>query len=221
MKRACKVGAMLFILAVPASAQVFETYGGAPERHWELTPTAGGYFGSDIYTVTGASLHLKDSWTYGARLAYYFQRQFALEVAYMYAKSDMESNKILGTNTTYGSFALNQIDFNGNFEGGYKKLYGYFTIGLGMTIVDPKLGSNATGVTANPSSSTKFAFNTGLGIKTWVSDKFGLRIDGRLRTIDTGHTTGAGTWCDIYGCWSYASTWYNSGEVTGGIILRF
>ncbi len=221
MKLACTVGAVLLVLAVPASAQVFESYGGSSGRHWELTPTVGGYFGSDLYTATGASLHLTDSWSYGARLAYYFQRQFGLEVNYMYAKSDVQSNKVIGTlpNDTYGTLTLNQIDFNGNFEGGYKKLYGYFTIGLGMTIVDPTLNRAAA---ANPSSSTKFAFNTGLGIKSWVSDKFGIRIDGRLRTIDTNRQTSSGVWCDYWGyCWYYSSTWYNSGEVSGGIILRF
>ena len=219
MKRACNVAAILFFLAAPVSAQVFESYSSSSGKHWEITPTVGGYFGSDIYSATGVNLHASDSWSYGGRIAFYPQRQFGLEVGYMYAQSDISSSKLIGGTQKYGTLALHQIDFNGNFEGGSSKLVGYFTIGLGMTIVDPKINSQFV---ANPSSSTKFAFNTGLGFKAWMNDKLGLRVDGRLRTIDTNRTTSSGVWCDYYGyCWYYASTWYNSGEVTGGIVLRF
>jgi len=219
MKHLFRVGAALCFLAAPLSAQVFESYSSSGRSHWEITPTVGGYFGSDIYAATGAYLHASDSWSYGGRVAYYPHSQFGLEVGYMYAQSDISSTKLIGGTTKYGTLNLQQIDFNGNFEGGSKKVTGYFTIGLGMTIVDPKLN---TQFNANPASSTKFAFNTGLGFKVWMGDRMGLRVDGRLRTIDTNRTTSQGVWCDYYGyCWYYASTWYNSGEVTGGIVLRF
>ena len=73
-----------------------------------------------------------------------------------------------------------------------------------------------------PESNTLFNFNFGLGAKIEMSEKLGMRLEGRWRVTDTAITTSSGIWCDPYGyCYSYASDWYNSGELIGGLSYSF
>jgi hypothetical protein len=211
--------AVAAIAALPAQAQ-FNSNSGT--RGFAITATAGGYFASQLYNTTGSKFHFGDSWTYGGRLLFTPQPHFGIEVGYMYASSSVTANTlVVGAPTTdLGSVALNEIDLNGLFGGGNGKLYGYFTIGLGMTIIDPKVNPAINNV--NPASETKFAWNLGGGGFFMFNPKVGFRVDGRFRTIDTNKTTGTGGWCDpFYGCYTYATTWYNSGELTGGLTFRF
>lgn len=212
--------AIAAITTAPAQAQ-FNSNSGT--KGFAITGEVGGYFASQLYNVAGANLHFGDAWTYGGRLLFTPQPHFGIEVGYMYASSSVTSNVAIGgaPSTDLGSVGLNEIDLNGLFGGGNGKLYGYFTLGLGMTIIDPKVNPDL-GSTVNTSSQTKFAWNLGGGGFFMFNPKVGLRFDGRFRTIDTGKTTGTGGYCyPYYGCYTYATTWYNSGELTGGITVRF
>ena len=211
--------AIAAIATLPAQAQFSSNNG---TRGFAITGEVGGYFASQLYNVAGANLHFGDAWTYGGRLLFTPQSHFGIEVGYMYASSSVTSNVTLGgaPSTDLGSVGLNEIDLNGLFGGGNGKLYGYFTLGLGMTIIDPKPNPDL-GV-SNTSSQTKFAWNLGGGGFFMFNPKVGFRFDGRFRTIDTGKTTGSGGYCyPYYGCYTYATTWYNSGELTGGLTFRF
>jgi hypothetical protein len=54
-----------------------------------------------------------------------------------------------------------------------------------------------------------------------MGDRAHLRIEGRWRVTSTNVTTSSGLWCDPYGfCYSYASNWYNSGELIGGLGIK-
>jgi outer membrane protein with beta-barrel domain len=212
-------GAIAASTTAPAQAQFNSTSG---TKGFAITAEAGGYFASQLYNVAGANLHFGDAFTYGGRLLYTPAPHFGIEVGYMYASSDVTSDVAIGgaPSKDLGSLGLNEIDLNGLFGGGNGKLYGYFTLGLGMTIIDPKVNPDLGA--DNVASSTKFAWNLGGGGFFMFNPKVGLRVDGRFRTIDTNKNTGSGSYCyPYYGCYSYATTWYNSGELTGGITVRF
>ena len=67
-----------------------------------------------------------------------------------------------------------------------------------------------------------FNFNFGLGTKIAMSEQIAARIEGRWRITDTSFNTSSGIWCDPWGyCYNYASSWYNSGELIGGLTYRF
>jgi hypothetical protein len=213
--------AIAAIATLPAQAQFSSNNG---TKGFAITGVVGGYFASNLFnvTATGANLNFSDSWTYGGRLLYTPHPHIGVELGYMYASSNITYGgaPVIGApSTNLGSVGFNQIDLNGLFGGGNGKLYGYFTLGLGMTIIDPKPNPEIGNL--NSASSTKFAWNLGGGGFFMFNPKVGFRVDGRFRTIDTGRTVNSGTACGFWGCWTYASTWYNSGELTGGLTFRF
>jgi len=210
--------------ALPAWAQF--TSGTNSGKRFAITGEAGGFFSSDLYTTSGADLNFSDAFTFGGRLAFIPQPHVAIEVGYMYASMNVSSKTAIGTTgtTDLGSVGLNQIDIDGLFGGGNGKAWGYFAVGLGMTITSPNVNSALTlpSGTATPTSETLFSWNLGGGVVLMPKGKVGFRIDGRFRSTDTNHTTDAGGYCTIYGyCYTYATSWYNSGELTGGITVRF
>jgi hypothetical protein len=216
-------GALATLWAVPARAQF--TSGVNSDKKFAITAEAGGFFSSDLYTYSGAanSLNFSDAFTYGGRLAYIPRPNVAIEVGYMYANMDITTDvQINGTNDV-GSVGLNQIDIDGLFGGGNGKAWGYFAVGLGMTITNPSVSDALKQANVqDPSSETLFSWNLGGGVVLIPKGKVGFRIDGRFRSTDTNHTTNTGGYCSIYGyCYTYATSWYSSGELTGGITVRF
>jgi len=54
-----------------------------------------------------------------------------------------------------------------------------------------------------------------------MSKAVALRLEGRWRVMSTNITTSGGLWCDPWGyCYQYASNWYDSGELNGGLSIR-
>lgn len=185
---------------------------------WEASAFGGGFLAGDIYSYEGGKVTVKDSWTYGGRIGAQLSPQFALEAVYARASSDLRAS---GTNVPdgpQGSVTADMVDLNGLFgEGFYRQAFGYFTFGVGMTIFTPHVAGFDQG------TRTRFATNFGLGLKYFMSPKLGLRIEGRYRLTDTNIATGDYIYCypPPYGCYSYYSTWYDSGEITAGLTYRF
>lgn len=210
-KQTCILAALVLaaIAVVPAAqAQI--------RPSWELTGFAGGFFAGDLYTVNDARIQIKDSWTYGGRVGANLTPQFGLEASYAYGSSDLSVRQSALYSGALGDVSVHEIDLNGLFgEAFYRQAYGYFTLGIGMTIFDP----NITDVSTD--TKTRFATNIGLGVKYFMTPKLGLRLDGRYRLTDTNITTDSDIYCDPYwGCWSYYSTWYDSGEITLGLVYK-
>lgn len=216
-------GALAALAAIPGQAQF--TSGDNADKKFAITGEAGGFFSSDLYSYSGAanSLNFSDAFTYGGRLAYIPQPYVAIEVGYMYASMNISSNVPINGTTDVGSVGLNQIDIDGLFGRGSGKAWGYFAVGLGMTITNPSVSDALKQANVqDPSSETLFSWNVGGGVVLIPKGKIGFRIDGRFRSTDTNHTTNSGGYCTIYGyCYTYNSTWYGSGELTGGITVRF
>jgi hypothetical protein len=70
---------------------------------------------------------------------------------------------------------------------------------------------------ARPSSQDSSAS----GVTKWVKENLALRLDGRYRWTDVNGDEDF--YCDPYfgGCYSYDTSWYGSGEITGGFTYQF
>ncbi len=122
----------------------------------------------------------------------------------------------MGNTGKIGTLTVNTFEADVLFSYGSRKANGYFAVGLGATSLSPQVGGIRMG------SDTRFTSNVGLGGVFSLGPQVALRIDGRWRFVDTGNTTSTGGWCDYYyGCYYYNTTWYSSGEITGGLLLRF
>lgn len=223
-------GALAVVVAcvgsVPAAAQTSWQYDSGDEQAVELTLYNGYYIASDIYTstgsVAGAQIGLKNSYMWGARLGFNPNPAVGIEFAYARTGSDLEvSSSVPGYNPgDLGRLNANQYDLDFLF---YQptpnpRARGYFTLGFGWTVTDPDIQAPSG---QQVDSNSLFAWNFGIGGKMDINEKLMLRLEGRWRVTDTGITTSSGVYCDYWGyCYSYASDWYNSGELTAGLTFK-
>jgi len=187
---------------------------------WQLTGFGGGYFGGQIYEGRDGFVDVGTAVTYGARLGYNFNRAIGVEVGWSQAKPSLNLGSYyccgMGNTGKIGTLTVNTFEADVLFSYGSRKASGYFAVGLGATTLSPRIGG------FGKTNETRFTSNVGLGGIFSLGPQVALRVDGRWRFVDTGNTTGVGGWCDAYyGCYYYTTTWYSSGEMTGGLLFRF
>ena len=199
----------LTLFAAPAHAQFSTT------SAW-ITPFVGGYFGGSLQSTNSNAdrINVGSSFTFGARLGYKFNPAIGLVFEYAHATPTVtlqggDSNGVrlndINTNVYEGTFNF--------YFGNTPELQGYLAIGGGASNIN---GTNAVGVKG---SNTQFSTVFGLGVQKFFNDKVGATLDGRYRWVNVN---GSGSiYCNPWGCWSYNTTWYGSGEVTLGLTYKF
>jgi len=201
------------------------------QPRWEITPFAGYYIASDLYNAyssTGAgsgTVELTNSFMWGGRLTASVPGG-GLEFAYTRSGSDIKThNTFVGVPSGSKLGHLNIDSYDINFIG-YQpspnpNVSPFAEVGFGWSATHPEIDSQFH-IAAQPDGNTLFNFNFGIGVRAQVNPKIATRIEGRWRVTDTNLTTSSGVWCDPFGyCYSYATDWYNSGELLGGISYAF
>ncbi len=202
-------GALL--VAAPARAQ------NVPNT-WELTALGGGEFGNQIYEGHETDVHVSTTYTYGARLGYNITSAFEVEVGWNGSKGDLNAEAWgpHGANGKIGTLTQNIYEASALWHWGSRRASGYAGVGLGAITFSPDISGVST------TTSTRFTGSFVLGGKFSLSPRVAFRVEGRLRSSDTGVQTSSGGWCDYYyGCYYYSSSWYTSGELMGGLLVRF
>ena len=205
---------LTLLLAPPASGQ--DRSGTV-----EISPFGGAAFGGSVYTVALTSpynrkLDVGDAGTFGLRVGYVFNRYAGVEVAWSHAQSGLYlgSSGAFSPQTRVGDFNTDTFEVNGVFTFGKGKFIPYVTVGGGANSMQLK----ASGY--NSATETRFVGNLGLGAKVWITPKFGLRFEGRVRSTYLGNGSNDG--CRDYYCNYYSDgSWYTSGDVTGGLAFAF
>ena len=226
-----RLKAIFTALALAAAASLAcVAVASAQQPRMEITPFAGYYIASDLYnsfgSATGTHVELTNSFMWGARLTASTHKG-GLEFAYTRTGSDVKLQDVLAgqPRSKVGRIDIDNYDINflGYQPSGNPRVTPFGLIGFGWAVTHPEIEpAFISSATRNPESNTLFNFNFGLGAKIEMSPKVALRLEGRWRVTDTGITTSSGIWCDPYGyCYSYASDWYNSGELIGGITYAF
>jgi opacity protein-like surface antigen len=212
------IGCVLSVLGAATDRAAAQRYS-QPTR-FELSAIGGGYFATDLWVGTNSStrIHVGDSWLAGARLGINVNRQLGVDLGYGRSKSDLSTDP--GTPLVQpgdkGTVTFDQFDFNFMFLQPSGPSTGFFTIGLGATVVTPTIPSS------DASAETNFSWNIGIGMKYNAGKSAVLRVDARYRGMDTNHQTGTYSYCNIYGyCYAYASSMYYGGELTAGVGFRF
>ena len=220
-----KLSTTALVLAAAGSLACISVAGA--QMKLEITPFAGYYIASDLYNsfaTTGTSnVQLENSFMWGGRLTASSPRG-GFEFAYTRTGSDIKINSLQlnQQHANIGRLDLDNYDLNflGYQPSGNPRVTPFGLIGFGWAVTHPNIDADVVAGAGgrSPKSNTLFNFNFGLGTKIEMSEKLGLRLEGRWRVTDTAITTSSGVWCDGWGyCYSYASDWYNSGELIGGI----
>jgi opacity protein-like surface antigen len=223
---ALTVAAVTMLGASSASAQQHS-------KDLALSGFAGYNVASDLYNgtnsgVTGtASLELKNGFMWGGRVTAFTNPYSAVEFGYARNGSDLSIRTKAGSAIPSGFDAgrVTADEYDLNFlvsqPTSNPKMWPYFTLGLGWSITHPEITPPAGTPAVNIKSNSLFAWNFGVGTMVNVNPKMALRLDARWRVTDTHLTTSSGVYCDYWGyCWTYASSWYNSGEFTAGLTYK-
>jgi opacity protein-like surface antigen len=222
-----RLKSIMTVLALVATGSLASLSVATAQGQIEINPFAGYYIASDLYNGYGATsnshIGLDNSFMWGGRVTFSSVRG-GVEFAYTRTGSDATIQNTLAGQPSdkIGRVDLDNYDINflGYQPSGNPRVTPFGLIGFGWAVSHPSIDANfiKPGVNNTIKSNTLFNFNFGLGTKIQMGSKVGLRLEGRWRVMDTALTTSSGIWCDPYGyCYSYASSWYNSGELIGGL----
>jgi hypothetical protein len=160
---------------------------------------------------------LQDAMNYGGKIAYALSTSTFVELSY--ARSDTEGQ----FHPYYGGLVGDVVELSSNYVqiGGLQemdlgRIDPYATTTAGLTVWSPK----SSGYT----SYTQFSFTVGGGVKIWLTDALGIRLQGTMLMPlvyqGAGIGCGIGTSGASCGGGLYTRITPFQGEFSGGLIFR-
>ena len=206
--KAILILAILLVSGLPTLAQY----------RFEIQPFGGYKYGGGVNVGSNPfgvnRINVDSSVSYGVTAAFNPAARLGLEFLWdrqpTHASANFNGGGSLGTKV---GFTMDQ--YHGNL---------LFSLSDHGSKVEPFIlvGFGASNMHGGGSSTTKFSFGVGGGLKYFVSEHLGFRVQARY-TPTYAYTTSGGIWCNWWGvCWSIPNDHFiNQGDVTGGVILRF
>jgi len=181
----------------------------------EISVMAGYMWGGSTLTVNG-ELKIEDGTNYGVMLDLPLpQKGITLELFYtrLDSKLNFKSRTLSVEDSTLFDMSTNYIQIGGLKEvetGTNLRPFGIFAIGT--TIFSPK--------TSAYSDQWVLSFSLGGGLKYYISERFGIRLDGRF--LFPVYLAGGGFYCGTGGCGAGigSSPVILQGFIDGGVIIR-
>lgn len=171
---------------------------------WQLNGKANLYDGE---------FRIDDAQNYGGKLAYGLSSLTSFELSYN--RTDTKGRFYPYYTGSVGDdveFSLNYIQIGGVQAVDLGRIHPFGTYTVGMNVWSPK--------TSGYTSYTQFSMTVGGGLKIWLSDMLGIRLQGTM--LMPMIWNGAGFGCGTYGCTGGLSARITpfQGEFSGGVIIR-
>ncbi len=175
----------------------------------EINGFTGWQLGGRANLNYGDEFRIDDAMNYGG-----LSTSTYVELSYMRSdtKGDYIPYSLLEQPVPNIPFSSNYIHIGGLQEAHMGSISPFMTIGLGLAIWDPK--------TAQLNTKTQFSATFGGGLKIWLTDFLGIRLQGSMMMpmvfngIGFGYGTGGG------GASVYTRITPFQGEFSGGIIIK-
>jgi opacity protein-like surface antigen len=179
----------------------------------ELNGYTGWHFGGKIKFYEG-EFKINDAQNYGGKLAYGLSETTFVEASYLRADSEGQwrpYSSLLPSETI--EMSSNYIHIAGLQQLNYGKLAPYATLGLGVAWFAPKNNNEYR-------TSTQFSATFGAGVKIFITEMIGIRLQGSMLMpmIFQGVGFGFGTGGVSAGAYSRITPF--QGEFSGGLIIR-
>ena len=213
------------LLAFFSSAQEGNYGSSAPSAdvQVEVTPFIGYQMGASTNSYYG-KLRYKTGESYQLAMNFDVVDVVEIELSYNISQSYLQIDNYSyypGNAPGYGdkidaNYHFYQIGVLKGMRMGNIKPYGLMTLGAAhMTFSDKSQISDGY----STSDVWRFAFNLGLGAKLYLSDRLGIRVQGKLNLPISG--VGFGVGCGGGGCGTGVSTtsYFVQGEVQAGLIV--
>ena len=170
---------LLLLAAAPAAAQTY-TYLEPSPRNLEITPFAGLFWSTQVNTSNGAVV-FGAAPDFGATLNIQVDGKSQIEILYAFARPQA---RFLSTSPFYAStpsfgVTTQYLQLGGltTFQQG--SVEPFLAGGLGMAWFHPSGVQVPGAASIQPADTWLFAFNLGLGVKWFLSDAIGLRVEAR------------------------------------------
>jgi hypothetical protein len=198
---------LLFILTIGAqeiSAQTIELNGFAG---WQLGGKARLYDGD---------FKINDAMNYGAKLAFGLSSSTYAEISFMRSDTEGRFYPFYDNPSDLIPFSSNYIHLGGLQELHYGMISPFATLGVGLVVWSPK--------TSQLNSKTQFSATFGGGLKVWLTDFLGIRLQGSMMMpmVWNGVGLGCGIGTGGAGCGGNVYTRITpfQGEFSGGLIIK-
>lgn len=197
------------VFALLLSAIIFQTNA---QKKIEIFGLAGYQINGDV-TVAKGELQFDDGMSYGLGIDIPVDRFMQAEISWSMASSNVSLNQYLGSNVTLTDLYIHTFQAGALIEPNKgKKVSPFGLLSLGATLFTPTDGKY--------DDEWRFSIALGGGVKVDLSDKVGLRFQGRLlipmvfegTSVYFG-TGGAGVAVGAY-------TAFVEGDFSGGIFFR-
>ena len=196
---------MVFLLLIAFSAQT------KAQDKIQIFGLAGYQTNSNV-TVAEGELNIKDDLTYGFGLSYDVDRQTKMEISWSMSPTTIELNQYLGSTIPVTDVYIHHFQGGAVFEPKKEKVSPFGLFSLGATMFHP--------TKENLSDEVRFSIAFGGGVKVYLSDKVGLRFQGRV--IIPMSFAGGSMWVGTGGAGVSvgAYTYFVEADFTGGLFIR-
>ena len=204
MRRLALVAILIGSATAPLTAQTI----------WEIAPTVGYRFGGTVNSETG-KFAANDGFTWGATVGYRVKADGLVEFVYSRQATNILFDPDTTVEFTVGDAVIEYFQFGGALEFGHnEKTKPFFVLTVGATHLSPE--SSGLG------DDWRFSFGGALGVKTYLTQNFGLRAQARIWMTTLSSDTDF--WCSLPGgCVIHASNsvFFTQGEFSGGLMFAF
>ncbi len=202
------------------AALAAQTAAGGNERPFELTPMFGYRFEGTLTSSDDAtSVTLQSDATFGLNLGYWIDPNGSIEIQYSYTPTEAVSEATPSAPNRTLDVSVQDIQFAGlaHFRVANPRIRPYLGVGLGVTILVPSEGFAST---------TRFSFSLFGGVKTYFSDWFGLRFEGRWIPAYISSSGEDSFWCvwvgGVLSCGANTQgRLLEQGDFRAGLIFKF
>lgn len=201
------IAVLLFILSISiqeVSAQSLELHG------------FGGYQLHGKALLYDGDFHINDAANYGGKLSVALASTTHVEFSYMRSDTEGRFYPFTGTPGDLVSLSSNYIQLGGVQEADLGKIRPFGTLTVGMVVWSPK--------SSQYNSKTQFSATVGGGLKIWLTDFLGIRLQGTMLMpmVWNGVGFGCGIGTGGSGCGGNVYTRITpfQGEFSGGLIIR-
>jgi hypothetical protein len=186
----------------------------AKDRRVEVSPFAGVQFGGSILSRPG-QLEIEPDAAYGVILDVRVRPDATIQMLYGRQDTTLDflSNAPFFPRHVRVGLAVEYYHLGGAVEFGEGRLRPYFALTVGATRFDAKV--------EDVRSEWRFSIGSGLGVKTYLSPRFGLRAEGRV--WPTFLQTAGGFLCSLPGgCLAEVEAdFLTQGSATAGFFVTF
>ena len=159
---------------------------------------------------------IDDAQNYGGKLAVGIASDLFVEISYIRADTKGRFFPFSGEVSEYARFSSNYIHLGGLREFDFDRVAPFTTVGLGLVVWAPK--------TSVLNTKTQFSITAGAGLKIWITDALGIRLQGGvlMPMVYNGFGFGCGIGSGGSNCGGnlYTRVTPFQGEFSGGLIIR-